>query len=58
MVSFTPVILLVTQLAAHADPYVLLSERGVETLIGAIVGIIVLIISGDDGHKRHAISRG
>jgi hypothetical protein len=58
MVSFTPVILLVTQLAAHADPYVLLSERGVETLIGAIVGIIVLIISGHDGHERHAISRG
>lgn len=51
MVSFTPVILLVTQLAAPAHPYVLIAERGVETLVGATVGVIVLIIfSGHDGH--------
>ncbi|MDR7166203.1 putative membrane protein YccC [Pseudarthrobacter oxydans] len=49
MVSFTPVILLVTQLAAPVSPYVLIVERGVETLIGAIVGIVVLISSGQDG---------
>ncbi|CAI3791230.1 FUSC family protein [Pseudarthrobacter sp. MM222] len=44
MVSFTPVILLMTQLAAPADPYVLVSERAVETLVGACTGIAVVIL--------------
>lgn len=52
MVSFTPVILLVTQLATPVHPYVLIFERGVETLVGAIVGMTVLIFSGHDGHER------
>ena len=44
MVSFTPVILLMTQLAAPADPYVLITERAVETVVGAVVGIVVIVL--------------
>ena len=44
MVSFTPVILLVGQLAAPADPAVLVTERAVETLVGAAVGIAVVVL--------------
>jgi uncharacterized membrane protein YccC len=43
MVSFTPVILLMTQLAAPDDPYVLIAERGVETAVGAVTGILVVV---------------
>jgi uncharacterized membrane protein YccC len=43
MVSFTPVILLMTQLAAPIDPGVLIMERGVETLVGALTGIAVVV---------------
>lgn len=39
MVAFTPVILLMTRLAAPADPAVLIRERGVESPVGALVGI-------------------
>ncbi|SDL43817.1 FUSC family protein [Arthrobacter sp. ok362] len=44
MVSFTPVILLVGQLAAPVDPGVLIAERAVETLVGAAVGILVVAL--------------
>lgn len=44
MVSFTPVILLMTQLASPADPYVLVTERAVETLVGAVIGILVVVL--------------
>ncbi len=44
MVSFTPVILLMTQLAAPADPHVLVTERAVETLLGAGLGIVVVVL--------------
>jgi uncharacterized membrane protein YccC len=44
MVSFTPVILLMTQLAAPADPNLLVKERAVETLVGAAVGIAVVVL--------------
>jgi hypothetical protein len=44
MVSFTPVILLMTQLAAPADPYILITERGVETVVGAVIGILVIVL--------------
>ena len=43
MVSFTPVILLMSQLADPIDPTVLILERGVETLVGALVGIAVVV---------------
>ncbi|WP_411375315.1 FUSC family protein [Arthrobacter sp. MPF02] len=43
MVSFTPVILLMTQLAAPMDPGLLILERAVETLVGALVGIAVVV---------------
>jgi hypothetical protein len=43
MVSFTPVILLMTQLAAPIDPGVLILERGVETFVGALAGILVVV---------------
>jgi uncharacterized membrane protein YccC len=44
MISFTPVILLIGQLAAPADPQVLVTERAVETLVGAAVGILVVVL--------------
>ncbi|QYF88726.1 FUSC family protein [Arthrobacter sp. PAMC25284] len=44
MVSFTPLILLVGQLAAPDDPYILVTERAVETLVGAVVGILVVVL--------------
>jgi hypothetical protein len=44
MVSFTPVILLMTQLAAPADPSLLVTERAIETLLGAAVGIAVVVL--------------
>jgi hypothetical protein len=44
MVSFTPVILLMTQLAAPADPGLLVAERAIETLLGAAVGIAVVVL--------------
>lgn len=43
MVSFTPVILLITQLAAPTDPGLLILERAVETLVGALSGILVVV---------------
>lgn len=45
MVSFTPVILLITQLAAPEEPHLLISERGTETFIGAAIGIAVILVS-------------
>ncbi|SDL01820.1 Fusaric acid resistance protein-like [Arthrobacter sp. ov407] len=45
MVSFTPVILLIGQLAAPADPRVLVTERALETLVGAAVGILVVLLT-------------
>jgi len=44
MVSFTPVILLITQLAAPSDPYILVTERAAETLLGALTGILVVVL--------------
>lgn len=43
MISFTPVILLITQLAAPISPGVLIMERAVETFVGALVGILVVV---------------
>jgi hypothetical protein len=43
MVSFTPVILLITQLAAPISPGVLIMERALETFVGAVVGILVVV---------------
>lgn len=44
MVSFTPVILLMTQLASPADPVVLVTERAAETILGAALGILVVVL--------------
>ena len=44
MVFFTPVILLMTQLAFPADPRVLVTERAAETLLGACTGIAVVVL--------------
>ena len=54
MVSFTPVILLMTQLAAPADPGVLILERGVETLVGALMGIAVVVAVRRSGSRSFA----
>ena len=52
MVSFTPVVLLMTQLAAPADPQVLVTERAVETLLGASIGILVVVLVRNRPHPR------
>jgi hypothetical protein len=39
LVFFTPLILIMTQLAAPADPGSLILDRGLETLLGALAGI-------------------
>ncbi|WP_427018440.1 FUSC family protein [Pseudarthrobacter sp. P1] len=44
MVFFTPVILLMTQLAVPVDPVRLVLERGLETVIGAVVGILAVVL--------------
>lgn len=43
MVWFTPVILLITQLASPIEPRVLILERAVETLVGSLLGILVVV---------------
>jgi uncharacterized membrane protein YccC len=58
MVSFTPVILLMTQLAAPIDPAVLILERGVETLVGALVGIAVVVAVRRAGSRTVAALLG
>jgi hypothetical protein len=58
MVSFTPVILLMTQLAAPIDPAVLILERGIETLVGALVGIAVVVAVRRAGTRNPALLFG
>jgi uncharacterized membrane protein YccC len=58
MVSFTPVILLISQLAAPIDPAVLILERGVETLVGALVGILVVVAVRRSGSRGPAALLG
>jgi uncharacterized membrane protein YccC len=55
MVSFTPVILLMTQLAAPIDPAVLILERGVETFVGAVVGILVAVVVRQGTLQQRAV---
>jgi len=60
MVSFTPVILLMTQLAAPADPYILITERAVETVVGAVIGILVIVLirrRGNPGSQAFSAGR-
>ena len=56
MVFFTPVILLIAQLAAPMDPGVLVMERAIETFVGAVVGIAVAVLvrapRGRAAHNR------
>ncbi|MEV7605912.1 FUSC family protein [Paenarthrobacter sp. NPDC089322] len=44
MVFFTPVVLLIAQLAAPMDPGLLVLERAVETFVGAVIGIAVAVV--------------
>ncbi|WP_084537780.1 FUSC family protein [Nocardia puris] len=41
---FTPLIMLMTDLAAPAEPMTMLTERGVDTLIGVSAGIAVAVL--------------
>lgn len=43
MLFFTPVILLMTQLANPIDPRFLIADRAAQTVVGAVVGILVVI---------------
>lgn len=58
MVWFTPVILLMTQLASPADPQVLITERAVETVVGAGVGILVVVLIRSRRNRRPAPAAG
>lgn len=44
---FTPLIMAMTELASHADPLTLLVDRGVDTLLGAAVGVAVAVLLRD-----------
>jgi hypothetical protein len=44
LVFFTPLILIMTQLAAPADPGSLIMDRGLETLLGALAGIATALV--------------
>ncbi|MFJ5861875.1 hypothetical protein ACIQCM_10670 [Pseudarthrobacter sp. NPDC092439] len=59
MVSFTPVMLLISQLSAFINPGVLILERGVETLVGALVGIAAVVAVRRSGvaHAPRLIGR-
>lgn len=52
MMFFTPLILLMTQLANPGDPRTLIIDRGIETFIGAAVGVTVVLAIGDPGPKH------
>lgn len=45
LVFFTPLILVMTDLAHPGDPATMVVDRGVETTIGAIVGIVVAVVT-------------
>ncbi|WP_453985188.1 FUSC family protein [Brevibacterium casei] len=51
---FTPMILLMTQLAHPIPRSTLIIDRGVETLLGAAVGIAVVLVVGWLGKRRTA----
>ncbi|MGN7202514.1 FUSC family protein [Arthrobacter sp. SAFR-044] len=51
MVWFTPVILLMTQLASPIEPGILITERAVETLVGAALGILVVVAVRRSGSR-------
>ncbi|MGN6440503.1 MAG: FUSC family protein [Arthrobacter sp.] len=44
LVFFTPLILIMTELAHPTEPGILIAERGLETLIGAVVGMAVAVL--------------
>ncbi|MDL9945106.1 FUSC family protein [Gordonia sp. ABSL11-1] len=47
---FTPLIMLMTELADPSDPAVLLTARGWDTLIGVVTGVVVVVAIR--GHRR------
>ena len=47
MTFFTPAILLMTQLAAPANPLTIITDRGIDTLIGASIGVITAVVVPD-----------
>lgn len=52
LVFFTPLILIMTQLAAPADVAPLLMDRGLETFLGALVGIATALLLRSPPNKR------
>lgn len=55
MVCVTPLALLSTLLAAHTDPGALLHDRFIDTAIGAVVGVLVVLAPG--AYRRWAARR-
>ncbi|GGH98565.1 FUSC family protein [Arthrobacter liuii] len=56
MVWFTPVILLITQLASPIEPGTLIVERAVETLVGALLGILVVVAVRRSGSRTRKVA--
>lgn len=52
LVFFTPLILIMTFLAHPMDPGTLIMDRGLETLIGAVIGIVVAVLLLGRGRLR------
>lgn len=54
LVFFTPLILVMTYLAAPTDPGILMADRAVETLIGAAAGVLVAVCIREPRQARNA----
>lgn len=52
LVFFTPLILIMTVLAHPMEPGVLIADRGLETLIGAVIGMAVAVLVLGRGRPR------
>ncbi|WP_460365043.1 FUSC family protein, partial [Actinocorallia lasiicapitis] len=52
---FTPLIMLMTDLAAPSDPVSLLFSRGIDTLVGVAVGVAVALAVRGSGRERAPI---
>ncbi|BDH56058.1 FUSC family protein [Tsukamurella sp. PLM1] len=49
---FTPLILLLTELADPSDPWRMLLYRGVDTVIGVVVGVAVALLVRSPAERR------
>ncbi|WP_254456389.1 FUSC family protein [Paeniglutamicibacter quisquiliarum] len=55
LVFFTPLVLVMTYLAAPTDPGILMADRAVETAIGAAAGVLVAVFIREPGTSRNPL---